>query len=130
MGRVGLGAWLGLAGCLLIPVGALLRQAAVMDWRLLLGIPCLASAAAYVAYGLDKQRAEAGEWRISEATLHALEMLGGWPGGFLAQRRFRHKISKPSYLAVFWLTVALHHLLAVDSLLGWKYTRMLLRAAN
>jgi len=37
--------------------------------------------------------------------LHLLELLGGWPGAFLAQRRLRHKCSKRRYQFVFWLIV-------------------------
>lgn len=125
-GRVGIGAWLVLACVVAFPVYALNRHAAVFDWRLLFGVPCLASATAYVAYRIDKRRAEAGERRISELTLHTIELCGGWPGAFLAQRRYRHKIAKRSYQFTFWLIILLHHLLAADSLAGWKYTRMLI----
>lgn len=129
-GRVGIGAWLGLACALAFPAYVLHRHAAVFDWRLLYGIPCLASATAYVAYRIDKRRAAAGAWRISELTLHTIEMCGGWPGAFLAQRRLRHKISKRSYQCTFWLIIALHHLVAADSLAGWQYARMLIEAAH
>ena len=43
-------------------------------------------AAAYWAYALDKPRAQAKEWRLSEARLHLFELLGGWTGALLAQR--------------------------------------------
>lgn len=129
-GRVGIGAWLGLAGVLAFPVYVLNHHAAILDWRFLFGIPCLASATAYAAYRIDKRRAEAGGRRISERTLHTIELCGGWPGAFLAQRRFRHKIAKRSYQCIFWLIIALHYLLAVDSLTGWKYARRLIDAAH
>lgn len=73
----------------------------------------------------DKSRAEAGEWRISEAVLHLLELLGGWPGSFAAQRWFRHKTAKAGYQIIFWLIVALHQFLALDYLLGWQMSRAL-----
>ncbi len=60
------------------------------------------------AYGKDKRAAQAGEWRASEFRLHLLELLGGWPGGLLAQWTYRHKIRKISYQLVFWLIVAGH----------------------
>lgn len=62
----------------------------------------------YLSYFLDKRAAEKGLWRIPEKTLHSLELLGGWPGGLLAQRTLRHKNRKPSYQLVFWLIVGLH----------------------
>lgn len=63
---------------------------------------------------LDKRFAVASRSRVPEATLHLFELTGGWPGSFLAQRLFRHKISKRAYQLVFWLIVLLHQLLALD----------------
>ena len=68
----------------------------------------LMSAVALGLYFLDKQRAGRGEWRISEETLHWTELLGGWPGAFLAQRVFRHKRRQARYMAVFWTIVGAH----------------------
>ncbi len=67
-----------------------------------------ASAAAFVLYGKDKYRAIQGAWRISEGTLHLVEILGGWPGAYLAQQTMRHKTVKFGYQAEFWLIVAAH----------------------
>lgn len=49
-----------------------------------------ASAAAYVVFGLDHRRAEAGLWRVPEKTLLWIAGLGGWPGAKLAQWRLHH----------------------------------------
>jgi uncharacterized membrane protein YsdA (DUF1294 family) len=67
-----------------------------------------ASVAAFLAYGLDKRAAVRGRRRIPEATLHLLELLGGFPGALLAQRAFRHKRAKARYMVVFGLIVAVH----------------------
>jgi uncharacterized membrane protein YsdA (DUF1294 family) len=83
----------------------------------------LASVATYALYASDKHRARVGAWRTPESTLHIFELLGGWPGAFLAQRRLRHKSSKGSYLFVFWLIVAVHNYAAFDAFLGWRLTR-------
>ena len=79
-----------------------------------LGSTVLFSLLAFCAMGLDKRRAGTGKRRISEATLHTFELLGGWPGSLLGQRTFRHKTSKLTYKAVFWGIVGVHLLL-----LGW-----------
>ncbi len=61
-----------------------------------------------VAYVLDKRAARLGRPRTPENVLHALELLGGWPGAFVAQRVLRHKTAKTAYQIVFWLIVAAH----------------------
>jgi uncharacterized membrane protein YsdA (DUF1294 family) len=78
------------------------------------------SAAAFVGQWIDKRKAASGEWRTPEATLHLFELLGGWPGAFLAQRSFRHKIAKAGYQIVFWLIITGYEYAAIDFLLGWK----------
>ena len=74
-------------------------------------------------YAIDKRRAEAGEWRISEVQLHLLELLGGWPGAWPAQRHLRHKCSKAGYQFVFGLIVLSHQFAAFDSFQNWKISR-------
>lgn len=78
----------------------------------------------FVAYHFDKRRAISGRWRVPEAHLHFLELLGGWPAAFLAQRCLRHKTSKKSYKFVFWLIVFLHQYTALDSLQHWKFSKL------
>jgi uncharacterized membrane protein YsdA (DUF1294 family) len=78
----------------------------------------LLSATAYLAYAFDKHAAERGRWRTPEATLHALELLGGWPGALIAQRVMRHKTRKASYRMGFWMAVA-----ANCAALGWWIAR-------
>jgi uncharacterized membrane protein YsdA (DUF1294 family) len=71
-------------------------------------IYAVASVAAFIAYGLDKRAALRGRWRVPEASLHLLELLGGFPGALLGQRAFRHKRRKARYMIIFWLIVTLH----------------------
>lgn len=68
----------------------------------------LMSLVTFLAYVLDKRAARLGRPRTPENTLHLLELLGGWPGAFVAQRTVRHKNAKAAYQVVFWLIVALH----------------------
>ena len=65
---------------------------------LLLAVSCVA----WIACVRDKHAARNGRWRIPEPTLHLLELAGGWPGAFVAQRMNRHKTRKPSYRVGFW----------------------------
>ena len=64
----------------------------------------------FALYADDKSRAKRGNWRIPEKTLHLCELSGGWIGGFIAQRRFRHKSSKRSYQTAFWVIVIAHYI--------------------
>jgi uncharacterized membrane protein YsdA (DUF1294 family) len=66
------------------------------------------SVVCFAAYGLDKRRAGNGGRRVPEHALHILALMGGWPGAMLAQRHFRHKTKKLSFLIVFWLVIVLH----------------------
>jgi uncharacterized membrane protein YsdA (DUF1294 family) len=77
-------------------------------------------------YAHDKHRAMSSGWRVPESSLHFAELLGGWPGALLAQRRLRHKCSKTSYQIVFWIIVTLFQVAAVDVILGQRLSRSLL----
>ena len=79
-------------------------------------------------YALDKKRARQGARRTREVTLHSLELLGGWPGGFVAQRRLRHKCTKLKYQIVFWILVGVHQYVAFGFLQGWELPKAILRA--
>jgi uncharacterized membrane protein YsdA (DUF1294 family)/cold shock CspA family protein len=61
-------------------------------------------------YSRDKRAAKLGRWRTREIRLHLLELLGGWPGAFLAQRFYRHKSRKLSYQFWFWAIILVHAL--------------------
>lgn len=71
----------------------------------------------FFLYADDKSRAKKGSWRISEQTLHLCELLGGWLGGFVAQRKLHHKSSKKSYQTEFWAIATLHYIVW----LGWLF---------
>ena len=126
------------------PTGARITFARILALAILLILPALAvrrfapdllyagiyllgiSIATWFAYAHDKNRAKSGGWRVAETQLHFLELIGGWPAAFLAQRWLRHKSIKGNYRFVFWLIVILHQLVAFDSLQNWKYSSMLL----
>jgi uncharacterized membrane protein YsdA (DUF1294 family)/cold shock CspA family protein len=107
--------WLVLLLCFVGFVGVL-----VVSGKLpgkVLGLYLVTSLVAFVFYAWDKSAAEKGHWRTKENTLHLLALAGGWPGALLAQKVLRHKSSKQSFLAVFWITVVLN-----CAALGWLLT--------
>ena len=65
-----------------------------------------------IAIWWDKRRAKKDQWRIKESTFLVWALVGGWPGGIWAMRRFRHKTSKRSFIAKY-LVVALLNLTLV-----------------
>jgi uncharacterized membrane protein YsdA (DUF1294 family) len=117
-----------LGGALVLPGAALSKLSAYLDVRVLLGYAATISAGTYLMYLRDKRKAAAGEWRISEATLHVAELLGGWPGAFLAQRLLRHKIVKRAYQVVFWAIVLVHQYAALDYVSDWAVSRLVIHS--
>lgn len=49
------------------------------------------NALTFVLYGLDKWKSRHGRWRIPEAVLLWLAVLGGAPAALMAMTLFRHK---------------------------------------
>ncbi len=52
---------------------------------------------AFAMYGIDKWKAIHGRWRIPEAELLTIAMIGGAAGAMLAMLLFRHKTQKPRF---------------------------------
>ncbi len=59
-------------------------------------------------YWADKAKAEAQEWRVSEAELHGLDLVGGIAGGLVAQALLHHKTRKAGFAAITWSIAAAH----------------------
>ena len=62
----------------------------------------------FSVYGWDKRAAEQGTNRVSEKSLHLLELLGGWPGAIFGQQFFRHKTQKTLFRFLTYLIAAVH----------------------
>ncbi|MEY8214913.1 MAG: cold shock and DUF1294 domain-containing protein [Colwellia sp.] len=71
----------------------------------------------FLAYAFDKSKAQRGEWRTQESTLHLLALIGGWPGAAIAQQVLRHKSKKKEFRLVFWFTVIIN-----GAALSWLMT--------
>jgi len=91
--------------------------------RVVLGVYGVMSLFCFIATYRDKRKSMTRQWRTPERTLHLLELLGGWPGGLVAQQIFRHKIKKVSYQLIFWSIVALHGLAWADVLRDFAMSR-------
>lgn len=101
----------GAATLMVIPVFGVLYVAADAIWRVpgyVLGIYLAASVVCFLAYWLDKKAARAQRHRIPERTMWMLGLVGGWPGGLVAQQVFRHKTVKTSFREDFWIAVGLN----------------------
>mmetsp|Transcript_9232 Transcript_9232/g.24933 ORF Transcript_9232/g.24933 Transcript_9232/m.24933 type:complete len:176 (-) Transcript_9232:332-859(-) len=67
------------------------------------------SLVSFVLYSLDRMLL-----CIPERILLTVDAAGGWPGGFIAQRAWRHKVRKMSFQRRFWCGVVLH-------IVGWLW---------
>ena len=115
-----------LAALLVAPGLALRLFARTNDLRLIVGAGAVISLLTFLVYWEDKRRMRAARWRVPANTMHFMELIGGWPAAYLAQRLLRHKRGRFSYQLTFWLIVGLHQFVAVDYLCGWP----LLKAAH
>ena len=57
----------------------------------LIGYPAVLNICSFVVYGIDKSRAQKGQYRISEKTLIILAAAGGSIGAWIGMWVYRHK---------------------------------------
>jgi uncharacterized membrane protein YsdA (DUF1294 family) len=58
-------------------------------------------------WAYDKWQARRDGWRVPEASLHTIAILGAAPASLVAQKLLRHKTLKPVFQWLYWtLTVA------------------------
>ncbi len=74
---------------------------------------------ALLMFGLDKWRAENSRSRVSEMKLVLLAASGGWAGGLLGMKLFRHKTAKPT----FKLKYALALVPFIAEIWAWQHWR-------
>ena len=77
-----------------------------------------ANVTTFLFYGYDKRQSLKNGWRVPEAVLHILALLGGTPGAFVGQIFFRHKTKKLRFKVVFAAIVFMQVLLGY---LFWQY---------
>ena len=73
-----------------------------------LGLFALVNLWTFILFGLDKIRAEAGTWRVSEGTLLTWAFLGGIIGAYAGRAAFRHKTRKQPFSSHLQQTAILH----------------------
>jgi uncharacterized membrane protein YsdA (DUF1294 family) len=71
-----------------------------LSWSPLLAWVAGWTPVAFTAYGIDKRAAVRGGWRIPEAALHGLAIIGGVIGAWAGRVVFRHKTQRPVFLVV------------------------------
>lgn len=69
-------------------------------WLWIAGLLAAMSLVTLAVFAWDKRCAVMGRRRIPEKTLHLLELLGGWPGAWIAFGLVRHKNRKLSFVAI------------------------------
>lgn len=77
---------------------------------------------AFAAFGIDKARAERGDWRIKESTLLGLAFWGGTPGAYAGRALFRHKTRKQPFVGNLH-AIAVLQVVAVIGLIGFTAWR-------
>ena len=73
----------------------------------------------FVVYGIDKWKARQGSWRISEATLLMLAVVGGTIGALLGMKVWHHKTMHKKF------KYSLPLILLVQIVLIYLYIRLL-----
>lgn len=68
----------------------------------------LVNSVLFILMGIDKLSAKLHKWRIKEATLLTISLIGGGLGGFLAMLIFNHKIRKKYFSIVFLFSILTH----------------------
>lgn len=83
------------------------------------------NAVAFIMYGIDKYRARNGKWRIPEATLLMLAVVGGSVGAWLGMKVWHHKTRHRKFRygvpAILLLQIVVATLLYVNHCVGKWY---------
>lgn len=83
------------------------------------------NAVAFIVYGIDKYRARNGKWRIPEATLLMLAVVGGSVGAWLGMKTWHHKTRHRKFRygvpAILLLQIVVATLLYVNHCVGKCY---------
>ena len=74
----------------------------------------------FLVYGIDKYKAKKGRWRISEATLLLMAVIGGSIGAWVGMRIWHHKTMHKKFkygipvIIIFQVALAVYLLINID----------------
>ena len=71
------------------------------------------NAVAFIVYGIDKYKAKKAKWRISEATLLLMAVIGGSIGAWVGMRIWHHKTMHKKFKYSIPIIIFLQVVLAV-----------------
>lgn len=81
--------------------------------KIILGYLLAVNIASFFLYGIDKYKAKKGKWRISEATLLLMAVIGGSIGAWAGMRLWHHKTLHKKFKYGIPLIIILQVALAV-----------------
>ena len=81
--------------------------------KIILGYLLAINIATFFLYGIDKYKAKKGRWRISEATLLMMAVIGGCIGAWAGMRLWHHKTMHKKFKYGIPLIIILQVALAV-----------------
>lgn len=70
-------------------------------------------------YRFDKRTAEHDGRHLPDVILHLLAFIGGWPGGLIAQLRYRHHNASIRFIRIFWASAVLNVIFTYFFLVYW-----------
>ena len=88
--------------------------------NIILGYLLAVNIATFFLYGIDKYKAKKGKWRISEATLLLMAVIGGSIGAWAGMRLWHHKTMHKNFkygipvIIIFQVALAVYLLINID----------------
>jgi uncharacterized membrane protein YsdA (DUF1294 family) len=95
-------------GAVLVLLGALAATQLGLAPTWVLAAYLMVGAVSFGVYGFDKRAARRGDWRVSEAALHGIDLICGIAGGLIGQAVFRHKTRKEPFVVLTALIAVGH----------------------
>jgi uncharacterized membrane protein YsdA (DUF1294 family) len=84
-----------------------------LKYIIIIGYLVIMNIVGIAVMGIDKSKAKRGAWRIKEATLFGVSIIGGSIGTLLGMYMFRHKTKHIYFVIGMPLILILHIALAV-----------------